>query len=292
MNLPKEETFGLKENPNLIFARDFGSKRITIVTNTLLYLLPRDVIPLITSYDFNFILQVQHLKESGSLCFYADRIWIAQNRFDFSSRGWYIHLYQPFSKREEYIPSFENNCIVHDGWIRTNRPFKVSGFDAYGDSYEDQIFCWVINGNEIPLPIGSEIMSIMFKRNDIVYTAYQQILYWKEFLTPAPWKSLLLKEGHFPFWYQWSVFKENILVILTPTKVYEKEISTYPFQLNFYQIVFSAATLVPIYSICFGQMIDRENWTHYTLMTTQDKIHVLLLTRTQPIYFEFVFDLL
>ena len=194
----------------------FGPRRTLTLQMSLKILLPKDLIHLVQFYDVNFIWQEKVVKSNTQLINYENNIYFIANEDLTSSKLTAIRTGKSF-----IIP----HCFfIHDGWFHNtvhDRYEKLSCFDLYGDHYID---CnhknrskWIINNCLVECPTYGQII---FKRDFKLFTAEygSNFLWYTDFkdktVKKKNWQVIEL-DVNFPYWWNWSIFSDQILILVT-----------------------------------------------------------------------------
>ena len=197
------------------YEKFFGPRRTLTLQITLKLLLPKDLIHLVQFYDVNFILEEKVVKSNTQLINYQNNIYFISIEDLTSSKLTDIRTGKSF-----VIP----HCfLIHDGWFHNTEHDsyeKLSCFDLYGDHYIDsyhQNRKWIINNSVVECPIYGQII---FKRYFKLFTAeYGSRFLWctdfnDKIVKKKNWQVIEL-DVNFPCWWNWSIFSDRILILVT-----------------------------------------------------------------------------
>ena len=240
----------------------FGIERMNILMN-LEFIIPKDVISLITLYDLNFILKekkmIHQQKNYCHFLYYEHNIYSILNKEE-QNPGFSL-LFNIDTNASRFL-TLKN--MIHDGWHQRSEKYreyeKFSSFDIYNDHYIEFPSCWVINNCRIARPVREE--AVIFKRNLKLFTGKSDFLYWSEFLPSGvkqyDWKKVQINQD-LPGWTSWSMFSDQIFIMIKLGVIYLYNLDT------------SSSLLSPFLSIQLENL-----YSDTSILVTKQLIHILI----------------
>lgn len=275
MDEGREDSKKMKEY-NLL--QDLGYQRTLLIHDILEYLLPKDLILLLSAYDFNIFSEIYQIpKNGGPLLYYENQVYIVM----LNNLGKQTYLWDTASQEQKPLPGYREEAadaiLCHDGWFRLGdcNYKKPSCYDALGDSYYECSTHWIINKVQIPKFPDYHNLNVIFKRQGKLFTANESTphFYWKE-ADDRMWKMGSLQKQKFPLWSRWTIFKDKFLVLLVK-HTFAEPFEPFHLLLYFYEILFCSENLndmQPFFSVSLG---ETEQFDDYSILATEDVIYVL-----------------
>lgn len=247
---------------------EFGPLRTTEIHECLEKILPKDLIFLLFKYDFNFSFIVNEFHfEILSLTFYNKKVCF----ISYKTRGSVV-LREVETKKE----IFYHKYLFPLGWIRKGSKefYKTSIFDLYDDFYDEYQDEWIINTVPISRPVGGE--ENILKRNNILYTIHEnKYLYFKPF-TEKKWETIQLPQKT-TNWYTWSVFLDDIFVMITRDENSEEFLNLTLYNINSqFEVIFTLKLLTT--------RVDS-----FSMLTAHNEIYVACSVCKKTLYYKITF---